>query len=77
MCIINSLCDFDKKYIGFEANVRLYQFHRIPVGVTNGLAIFQRQMHIIIIEEQLKDIFHYLDDIGVASSTQEEHDSSC
>ena len=26
----------DRKYTGFEANGRLYQFQRIPLGVTNG-----------------------------------------
>ena len=70
------ICDSDKKYIGFEANGRLYQFRRIPFGVTNGDAVFQRQMDIIIAEEQLKDTFLYLDDITVAGSTQEEHDSN-
>ena len=33
-------------------------------------------MDIIIAEEQLKDIFPYFDDITVAGSTQEEHDSN-
>ena len=74
MFIINSRYAIDKKYTGFEANVRLYQFRRIPVVVTNGVAIFQGQMDIIITEEQLKDTFHYVDDISVAGSTQEEHD---
>ena len=30
----------------------------------------------IIAEEQLRDTFPYLDDITVAGSTQEEHDSN-
>ena len=33
-------------------------------------------MDIIIAEKQLKDIFPYLDDITVAGSTQEEHESN-
>ena len=70
------ICDSDKKYTGFEANGRLYQFPRIPFGVTNGVAVFQRQMDIIIADEQLKDTFSYLDDITVAGSTQEEHDAN-
>ena len=70
------ICDSDKKYTGFEANGRLYQFRLIPFGVTNGVAVFQRQMDRIIAEEQLKDTFPYLDDITVADSTQEEHDSN-
>eukprot|EP00794_Sanderia_malayensis_P010293 gene10293-11354_t len=34
----------DRKYTAFEAHGRLYQFCRIPVGVTNGVAVFQRAM---------------------------------
>ena len=36
------ICDSDKKYTGFEANGRLYQFHRIPF-VTNDVAVCQTQ----------------------------------
>ena len=70
------ICDSDQKYTGFEANGRLYQFRLIPFGATNGVAVFQRQMDRIIAEEQLKDTFPYSDDITVAGTTQEEHDSN-
>ena len=43
----------DRKYAGFEANGRLYQFRRIPFGVINGVAVFQRLMDNIIKEEKL------------------------
>ena len=33
--------DEEKKYTAFEANQRLYQFRRVPFGVTNGAAAFQ------------------------------------
>ena len=42
----------DSKYAGFEANGRLYQFRRIPFGVTNGVAVFHRLMDNIIKEEK-------------------------
>ena len=54
------ICDSDKKYIGFEANGRLYQFRRIPFCVTNDIAVFKRQMNRIIAEEKFKDMFPYL-----------------
>ena len=66
----------DRKYTGFEANVRLYQFRRIPFGVTNGVASFQRLMDNIIKEEKLKVTFPYLDDITVAGVNQADHDKN-
>jgi len=66
----------DKKYTGFEANGKLYQFCRIPFGVTNGVAVFQRQMDKLIAEEGLVDTFPYLDDITIGGRTQEEHDAN-
>ena len=70
------ICDSDKNYTGFEANGKLYQFCRIPFDVTNGVAVFQRQMDKIIKEEKLMDTFSYLDDITVVGHTQEEHDAN-
>ena len=32
----------ERKYTAFEAGGQLYQFYRIPFGVTNGVAVFQR-----------------------------------
>ena len=63
----------DRKYTGFEANGRLYQFRWIPFGVTNGVAVFQRLMDNIIKQEKLKDTFPYLDDITVAGVNQADH----
>ena len=65
-----------EKYTGFEANGRLYQFRRIPFGVTNGVAVFQRLMDNIIKEEKLKDTFPYLDDITVAGVNQADHEKN-
>ena len=53
----------DQKYTGFEANGRLYNFRRIPFGVTIGVAVFQRAMDRFVEEEELKDTFPYLDNI--------------
>ena len=66
----------DQKYTGFEANGRLYQFCRIPFGVTNGVAVFQRAMDRFVEEEGLKDTFPYLDNITVAGRDQKEHDKN-
>ena len=64
----------DKPYTAFESSGSLYQFTRIPFGVTNGVACFQRIMDSFIKEEKLAGTFAYLDDITICGMTQAEHD---
>ena len=61
-------------FTAFEADGKLYQFCRIPFGITNGVAAFQHAMDKLVEEENLKDTFPYLDNITVAGLTQAEHD---
>jgi len=71
-----SIREQDKKYTAFEANNRLYQFCRIPFGVTNGVAAFQRIMNDFITEEGLQDTFAYLDDVTICGKDQVHHDQN-
>ena len=64
----------EKLYTAFEADGRLFQFTRIPFGVTNGVAAFQRVMDTVVSQEGLQDTFVYLDNITVCGRDQEEHD---
>ena len=64
----------DRPYTAFEAGGELYQFTRIPFGVTNGVAAFQRVMDGIVRSEGLNDTFAYLDDVTICGKTQMEHD---
>lgn len=66
--------DDEKAYTAFEANGKLYQFRRIPFGVTNGVACFQRIIDKIINDENLQDTFPYVDDVTVCGVSQEAHD---
>lgn len=66
----------DKSYTAFEACGRLYQFTRVPFGVTNGVACFQRIMDSFIEEEGLDGTYAYLDDVTICGKTQEEHDAN-
>ncbi|XP_064115027.1 uncharacterized protein LOC135221134 [Macrobrachium nipponense] len=70
------LKESDKKYTAFEANRRLYQFCRVPFGVTNEVAVFQRTMDKLVKEENLQGAFPYLDNITIAGHTQEQHDQN-
>ena len=64
----------EKHYTAFEACGRLYQFTRVPFGVTNGVPCFQRIMDTFIKKENLAGTYVYLDDVTICGKTQEDHD---
>lgn len=66
--------DSETQYTAFEADGKLYQFRRVPFGVTNGVACFQRTIDTVIEEEQLKDTVPYLDNVTIGGRDQQEHD---
>lgn len=55
----------DKPYIAFEAGGALYQFTRSPFDVTNEVACFQRIIDSFIKENQLAEIYAYLDNFKI------------
>ena len=70
------LSDSDKGYTAFEVAGQLWQFNRMPFGIKNGVACFQRLMDEFIAEEELSKTYAYLDNITVYRKTQEEHDQN-
>ena len=64
----------DRKFTGFEADGVLYQFKRLPFGLTNAVACFQRVMDQLIRDHELKATYSYLDDITICGDSVEEHD---
>ncbi|BHF58955.1 hypothetical protein SprV_0100191000 [Sparganum proliferum] len=66
----------ERPYTALEACGRLYHFCRIPFGVTNGVACFQRTIDDIIARERLKNIFVYVDNITICGNGLAEHDST-
>ena len=70
------IADSDKPYTAFEACGKLYQFRRIPFGVTNGAACFQRTIDQIIQNESIRDTFAYIDNVTICGSNQTEHDQN-
>jgi len=70
------IAESDKHYTAFEADGGLYQFRRIPFGVTNGVAAFQRIMDQLITHHRLQGTFVYLDNITVCGTSQEDHDNN-
>lgn len=64
----------EKPYTAFEACGNLYQFSRIPFGVTNGVACFQRVIDNIIKENNIEGTFAYVDNVTVCGTSKEDHD---
>ena len=68
------LVEEERQFTAFEADGQLFEFTRIPFGVTNGVACFQRVLDDLIRENDLKDTYGYVDDVTICGRTQAEHD---
>ena len=64
----------DKKFTAFQSGGKLYQFCRMPFGVSSGVPCFQRIMDNFIDKHKLEGIVAYLDNVTVGGNNQEEHD---
>ena len=51
-------------------------FRRVPFGVRNGVAAFQKIMNDFIENEALSDTFAYLDDVTICGRDQAHHDEN-
>jgi hypothetical protein len=60
-----------KKYLTINTHQGLYQYTRLPFGVTSAPALFQKFMDIIL--QGLDGVICYLDDIMVTGSSESEH----
>ena len=64
----------DRPFTAFEADGGLYQFCRLPFGVTNGVSCFQREMDNFVAENSLESTFPYLDNITICGRDKADHD---
>jgi len=62
----------DQPITAFEADGELWQFTKLPFGVTNGVATFCRVLKDIV--GDLEGVVHYFDDIVICAKDQVEHD---
>lgn len=63
----------DREKTAFAWNNELFEFTRMPVGLSNAPATFQRAMDRIFQGMKGKFVLPYLDDIIIYSSSKEEH----
>jgi len=64
----------DRAHTAFEADGKLYQYCRLPFGVTNGVSCFQRIIDSVIADNGLKQTFAYLDSITIGGFDKADHD---
>ena len=55
----------DRKFTAFEANGKLYQYCRMPFGVTNEVTTIQRIIDYLIEKYKLMKTYTYLDNVTV------------
>ena len=70
------LPESDRIYTAFQADGSLWQWKRIPFGLSNAVPTFQRVIDDIIKENDCKGTVAYLDNTTVGGKTQEEHDKN-
>ena len=66
----------DKIYTAFQAGQHLFQFCRVPFGLRNSSAVFQRIMDELVRVNKLKGVVTYIDNVYVGGNSQEEHDDN-
>lgn len=57
----------------FVTQSGLYEFLRLPFGLKNSAASFQRLMEFVLKDQKGKNCFVYIDDIVVYSTSEQEH----
>ena len=70
------LCPADRPFTAFEADVKLYQYTRLPFGVTNGVSCFQRIVDNLIEKYDLIGTYAYLDNITVCGRDDCDHNDN-
>ena len=63
----------DRDKTTFSCHVGMYRFTRMPFGLLNAPATFQRAMDIILSEVRWESVIVYLDDVIIFSRSFEEH----
>ena len=65
------LSDESKQYVVINTHRGLFQYNRLPFGVSSAPAIFQRSMETLL--QGIKGVSVFIDDILISAATHEEH----
>jgi hypothetical protein len=67
------LAEEDKMKTAFSTPSGHYQFHRLPYGLTNSPASFQRLMDVVLRDLTATECFTFIDDILIFANDIQEH----
>lgn len=68
------ISECDRHYTGFEAAGKLYEFNRLPFGITNAVPEFQRAIDNVIETNDCQATYPYIDNIIIGGDSQADHD---
>ncbi|PIK62804.1 hypothetical protein BSL78_00255 [Apostichopus japonicus] len=68
-----AMAETDRHKTGFITPFGLYEFNRMPFGLSNAPGTFQRLMQTCLHDQFFQSVLCYLDDILVYSKTFEDH----
>lgn len=67
------LAEESKQLTAFCVPFNLYQFTRVPFGISQGSSVCSRLLEMIFHDIKFKYVYHYLDDIVIYSTSMDEH----
>jgi hypothetical protein len=68
-----AVCESDKEKTAFTTPWGTFMYDKMPFGLMNAGATFQRAMDIAFVGERDKFVVIYLDDLTVFSKSDEDH----
>jgi len=63
----------NREFTAFQSGNALYQWRRLPFGLTNAVPGRQRTIDYIVRENDLQECYPYLDEMPIAGTNQVEH----
>ncbi|CAI9720228.1 Hypothetical predicted protein [Octopus vulgaris] len=70
------LLEKDRQFTAFETDGKLWHYIRMPFGVTNGSACFQRIMDDFVSKYKLRDTFPFINNLTICGKDQNGRDKN-
>ena len=67
------LSEESKRLTAFAVPFNLYQFTRVPFGISQGSSVCSRLLEKLFHDIKFRYVYHYLDDIVIYSESMDQH----